>query len=310
MRFVRLARPVEAVACGVVAAPAPSELPLAGSRRMDRYAALGCAAAAAALDAAPGIRPERGDAAWGVIVGSSLGCWASNGEYLFDLEHRRTAALSPALFVRTVASAVTGEICIAHGIGGVNHALVSGWSAGAEALAEAAALLVEGRARFMLAGGVEAPDEALRGRHAERRREAGLAWLPETIEEAAALCLLTVAEPDAAPRGPRILAWGRAHDPAGEWPLAEALQGLDGPPIDRVVVTDPVPPDVLGRWRREAEGRRFVPFPAGSAAIGAAGAPLALARADRWIEESEPGCGALLLSRGIEGGTTALVVSR
>ena len=49
---------------------------------MDRYSALGCAAAALALEHAPGVRPQPDDASWGVIVGSSLGCWASNGEYL------------------------------------------------------------------------------------------------------------------------------------------------------------------------------------------------------------------------------------
>jgi len=276
---------------------------------MDRYAELGCAAAAAALAGAPDIRPGRGDGTWGVILGSSLGCWASNREYLFDLEHRRPAMLSPALFVRTVASSAIGEICIAHGIGGVNETVVSGWPAGAEAVAEACALLAERRVRFVLAGGIESPDEVLRRQHRDRRRSEDLEWLPELLEEAAALCLLTTAEEENPTGRLRIVAYGRGHDPRGEWSLSTALQRLEWPTIESVIVTDPVPPQILGRWQEEAGGRRLLRFAGGSRAFGAAGAPLALACAGRWLDESSPDGGILLVARGIEGGIAALVVS-
>ena len=301
MRLVRLRAPARVVSHGLVADPVAQ---LAGSRRLDRYAELGCAAAALALERAPGIRPDRGDAAWGVVLGSSLGCWASNAEYLFELERHRPALLSPALFVRTVANSVAGEISIAHGIGGASQMIVSGWTAGAEALAEACALLAEGRAGFVLAGGVEAPGKTLREQHRVRRRT--FAWLPETIEEAAALCLLTRGEGDEPAGGARIVAYGRGYDPRGEWSLAEALRRLESPDVASIVVADPVAPEILERWRRDADGRSLIQLDGGSRAFCAAAAPMALASA-----EAHLAAGALLLlARGPAGATAALVVSR
>jgi len=311
VRLVRLPVPVRIVSWGIVAervpapaAAAPSQLE--GSRRLDRYAELGCAAAALALEGAPGIRPARGDDTWGVVLGSSLGCWASNAEFLCDLERHRPARLSPALFVRTVANSAAGEISIARGIGGASQMLVSGWTAGAEALAEACALLAEGRARFVLAGGLEAPDGTLREQHRARRRTLG--WLPDTLEEAAALCLLTAAD-DEKP-GPRIVAYARGHDPRGEWSLADAVRRLESPEIESVVVTDPVPPEILQRWEREADRRSLVHFVEGSRAFGAAGAPLALACTVPRLEAMKRAGAMLFLARGPEGATAVLVVCR
>ena len=305
MRLVRLPEPVRVVSWGIVAdrvpvqgAVAPSQLE--GSRRLDRYAELGCAAAALAIEGAAGIRPRRGDDEWGIVLGSSLGCWASNTEYLFDLERRRPALLSPALFVRTVANSVTGEIAIAHGIGGATQMIVSGWTAGAEAIVEACALLAEGRVRYVLAGGIEAPDETLRAQHRARRGELG--WLPETLEEAAGLCLLTVAEEQEA--GPRIVAYGRGHDPRGEWSLAEALLRLESPEIESVIVTNSAAPQILERWRRQVSGRPLL-CSEESRGFGAVGAPLALACTTRRREEMKPGA-ALVLTRGAEGEWAAL----
>jgi hypothetical protein len=296
--------PVRVVSWGIVAdrvpvrgAVAPSRLE--GSRRLDRYAELGCAAAALAIEGAGGIRPRRGDDEWGIVLGSSLGCWASNAEYLTDLERGRPASLSPALFVRTVANSVAGEIAIAHGIGGATQTIVSGWTAGAEALAEACALLAEGRARYVLAGGIEAPDDTLREQHRSRRRT--LSWLPDTLEEAAALCVLTVAEGTVA--GPRIVAYGRGQDPHGEWSLSDALRRLEAPEIGSVVVGDPVPSELLDRWRREVGEKVLVQPALGSLVFGAAGAPLALSSFAGQFEGA-----ALLLARGFEGTTIAIVI--
>ena len=207
--------------------------------------------------------------------------------------------------MRTVANSVTGEISIAHGIGGPSQMIVSGWTAGAEALAEACALLAEGRARYVLAGGIEAPDETLREQH--RARRAALGWLPETLEEAAALGLLTIVEEPAA--GLRILAYGRGHDPHGEWSLGEALRRLEMPDVESILVTDPVPLELLGRWQHEAEPRALVHFEAGARGLGAAGMPLAFAGIGQDSEQSGPTRATLLLARGFEGATVALVVS-
>jgi hypothetical protein len=153
----------------------------------------------------------------------------------------------------------------------------------------------------VLAGGIEAPDETLREQH--RARRGTLSWLPDTLEEAAALCLLTVAE-ETAP-GPRIVAYGRGHDPHGEWSLTDTLRRLEVPEIESVVVSDPIPPEILDGWNREVGDRVLVQSVSGSRAFGAAGAPLALSSLAQEFDGS-----ALLIGRGFEGAAVAIVMSR
>ena len=311
MSLIALDPPAAVVSCGLIATRASStdavtilDRSHSGSRRMDRYAALGCAAASAALENAGEVRLEQGDPDWGVVLGSSLGCWASNAEFLVDLDDRPTPELSPGLFVRTVANAVNGEICIAHGIGGINHTVVSGWAAGAEAVAEAAALLAEGRARWILTGGVESPNDSLRRVHAAVRLTEDLRWLPETLEEAAAICLVTTGNSLAPADRTRILAYRRGHDPQGRWLLSTVLE----PSVGTVVVTNSTPPDLLRSWREQAGNRRFVYLPAESGELGAAGAPLVLATASRFKGGLSSADRILVIARGIEGGTAALLL--
>lgn len=311
MSLIALDPPAAVVSCGLITTQASSNDAMtildrshSGFRRMDRYAALGCAAASAALDDAGELPRKHGDPDWGVVLGSGLGCWASNAEFLFDLDHRPTPELSPGLFVRTVANAVNGEICIAHGIGGINHTVVSGWAAGAEAVAEAAALLAEGRARWILTGGVEWPDDSPRRVHAALRRAEGLRWLPETLVGTAAICLVTTDNSFAPADRTRILAYRRGHDPQGRWLLSTVLE----PSVGTVVVTNSIPPDLLRSWREQAGDRRFVHLPEESGELGAAGAPLVLATANRFKSGSSSADRILVIARGIEGGTAALLL--
>ncbi len=271
---------------------------------MDRYATLGVGAASLALENAPAEPDDAGDPDWGVVLGSSLGCWASNAEYLSDLEQHDVVDLSPALFARTVSNTVNGEISIAQRIGGVDHTLVSGWAAGAEALAEAAALLAEGRVRWALAGAVESPAEVLQCLYAARRRERDLAWLPANLEEVAAVCLLTLADRCPARTGPRIRAYSRGHDPRACWSLAAVLRDIRPLSVGTVVLTNTVPPQVRERWERESVGIRLIHLPTEFGELGAAGAPVGVALAATWMRE-----GVLLVARGIEGGSAALVVT-
>jgi Beta-ketoacyl synthase, N-terminal domain len=307
VRFVRLDPAPVLVAVGACAAP--DHDPESGVRRMDRYAALACTVAERVLVRAERVPDSAGDPRWGVVLGSSLGSWASNARYLDDLVERLPVELSPVLFARTVSNTINGEIAIARRLGGVSHTLVSGWSAGADAIAEAAALVAEGRADWMLAGGVEAPDPTLDALHAERRREPGLGWLPSRVETGAAMCLL--GRPDrAAPRGSFALhAYHRAHDPRATWSLAEALAVLAPSPSCTVVVSNTVPPDLLARWRTEASRTRIDVAVDHAGELGAAGAPGAIARALDPGETSVPD-ELLIVSRAVEGATTVLGLRR
>src|SRR5262249_37176144 len=101
-------------------------------RRMDRYGALGFAAARLALRDSGLERALRGDASWGIVVGTSLGSWSSNAEYFRRLESGSFSDVGPALFARTVSNSVNGEVSIAEQLGGESETVVSGWAAGVE----------------------------------------------------------------------------------------------------------------------------------------------------------------------------------
>ncbi len=305
MRFVLL-EPAPVVAAVAVLTPLGEDVAaITGEsplrfRRMDRYESLGFAAVDLALRKANAAPSKRGDAEWGLLLGSSCGCFASNAEFFFDLERRPAPELSPALFSRTVSNAVNGEISIAHQIGGVNQTFVSGWAAGGEALAEAAALLADGKARWVVAGGIEAPDDVLRRMHAAARREPGMDWLPQEIAEGAAACVLTTEESAAGHL--RLRAFGRGRDPRGTWSLASALDALGALDLQRILVANTVPPRLLDRWRGEGTGADFTVLPDRTGEIGAAGAPVAVALASPVHQ------GALIIARAREGGTVALAL--
>lgn len=315
MRFVALDPAPVATAFGVLTRPVPADLAtLCGDspsrfRRMDRYNALAFAAAHLALSTAPARPREKGDPDWGLLLGSSLGCWSSNAQYFRDLEQGPAAELSPALFARTVSNAVNGEISIAHQIGGASQMIVSGWAAGGEALAEAAALLLEKRVVWVLAGGIEAPDETLQRMHAARRQEQATAWLPEGLAEGAGICVLT--HPLARVPGQLVVrAYWRGHDPCGTWSLSAALSALRPLSVTTIVVANTVPPGLLEQWQEEAEGANIVNLPLLTGEIGAAGAPVAMAFAERSNGRVQGQDCALVIARGIEGGTVALALGR
>ncbi len=285
-------------------AEAAGESPLR-LRRMDRSQALGFAAARIALRGARAAPVPGGDPDWGIFLGSSLACWASNALFFLDLLRRPLAELSPALFARTVPNAVSGEISIAHGIGGVSQTFVSGWTAGAEALAEAAAFLAEGRARWLVAGGVEAPDALLRSMYTAARSEVAEDWLPAEIAEAAAVLVLTGGRDDSP--GTRIRAFCRSHDTQGRFSLAEALDLLPVLSIGTLIVANTVPPRILDRWRLEMGRAEVVVLPESTGEIGAAGAPVAAALAASRVHEGRGGS-VVILARGMEGNTVLLAL--
>ncbi len=271
--------------------------------RLDRYGALGCAAALAAL-ANAGVAPaEQVDPDWGVTIGSGLGCGTSSLRYHLDRCDKPSAELSPALFVRTVSNAVSGDISMACRLGGASETLVSGWAAGAEAMGSAGAALAEGRARFMLAGGVEAPDARIEEMHSAFRRDADLPWLPQRLSEGAAIAVMGLDGRVAWPDALRLRAYGRNHDPSGRFSLAGALDALRPLRFRSTLIANRIPPDLLARWRSEAGSMEILSLPQRAGELGAAGAPVAVAVAAARRLES-----VLVIARGVEGGTVALAL--
>jgi hypothetical protein len=186
------------------------------SRRRDRYGTLALLAAREALGAAgaagtPGAAGGAGSRC-GVMIGTTHASAERNGRYACDLASGG-AALSPALFVRTTSGAAAADIAFAFKMEGPGQTFVSGWTAGAEALACAARAVSRGAADLVLAGGVEVPGPIF-GR-----------TVP-VLSEAAAMVVLT-AGPSADRR--RLLAYGRgrAPEPGGLDAAIDAGRGFE-----------------------------------------------------------------------------------
>lgn len=141
-------------------------------RRMDRFGRSGLVAGGRALAAAglgPATRGASPDARFGVVVGTAFGCRDAVTRHAALLA---TAAqvedLAPSVFAATVHNAAAGELAALFGLGGVAETLVSGRTAGLEALAWAAARVARGDADRILVVGAEGIGEAL---HAAWERE-------------------------------------------------------------------------------------------------------------------------------------------
>jgi hypothetical protein len=164
------------------------------SRRRDRYGTLALIAAREAIEQA-GVGPGGvASGRCGVVLGTTHASAERNGRYALDLADP-DATLSPALFVRTTSGAAAADIAFAFKLGGPGQTFVSGWTAGAEAIAAAARSISSGTADLVLAGGVEMPGPIF-------------ARSGPFISEGAAIAVVTAASP---PGRPRLIAYGRAR---------------------------------------------------------------------------------------------------
>ena len=293
-------------------------------RRFDRYGELGYAAARLAWRAGPhgGAPADAGQAAdpgCGVILGSSLACWASNVRHQRAPRDPAAGAASASTFVRTVANSVCGDLSIALRLGGPGALFAGGWTAGAESIIAAASALAERRARIVLAGGIEAPGPDLRAMHAPGRgdpaggpddgADPGGGWFSGVLAEAAAIAVMESAgDGDGAgrPAPLRLHAYGRAHDPDRRLSMAALLDAPTPIPLGAVVIANTMPPALLDRARAEAAPRPVIHLPDRAGELGAAGAPAAVALADGL----PGGEGVLVVARDLAGGLAALVLGR
>jgi 3-oxoacyl-(acyl-carrier-protein) synthase len=154
---------------------------------MDRFGRSGVAAGARVLAEAgvalsrPGVPP---DPRLGVVAGTAFGCRDSVTQHARLLTGASSAlALAPSVFAATVHNAVAGELAILFGLGGLAETLVSGRTAGLEALALAARRVAAGDADRVLVVAAEGIDDAMRAAW-ERENPGG------TLVESAAAVLV------------------------------------------------------------------------------------------------------------------------
>jgi 3-oxoacyl-[acyl-carrier-protein] synthase II len=123
------------------------------SRRVDRAAAMGFAAAADALADAgdPGVDPARG----GVITGTGIGGLITLEEQVKLYLEKGPDRVSPFFVPMMMANATAGIIGIQLGWTGPNLCISTACAAGANAIGEATRLIRDGTADAFMAGGTE-----------------------------------------------------------------------------------------------------------------------------------------------------------
>ena len=160
-------------------------------RRMDRFGRSGVVAGSRAL-AAAGLTAAAARSApaprFGVVVGTAYGCRDAITQHERLLASAsRVEDLAPSVFAATVHNAVGGELAILYGLGGVAETLVSGRTAGLEALVLAASRVAKGDADRVLVVAAEGIDETMRA--AWERENPG-----RTLVESAAAVLVEAEE--------------------------------------------------------------------------------------------------------------------
>ena len=160
-------------------------------RRMDRFGRSGFLAGGLALLDSGFRRPEAPDPRSGVIFGTAFGCRDSITQHAELLSAAaRVEDLAPAVFAETVHNTVNGELAIAWGLGGLSETLVSGRTAGLEAVLVAARKIQEGAADRIVAGAAEGLNDAMREAWTEEKKTFGPRGRDvELVETGAALVL-------------------------------------------------------------------------------------------------------------------------
>lgn len=167
-------------------------------RRMDRFGRSGVLAGSRALAAAghaPGAPGAAPDPRFGIVVGTAYGCRDAITQHERVLTTAaRVEDLAPSVFAATVHNAVCGELAILYGLGGVAETLVSGRTAGLEALVLAVRRVAGGDADRILVVAAEGIDEEMR--RAFTRENPGV-----TLVESAAAVLVEAEQEENPLRG-------------------------------------------------------------------------------------------------------------
>lgn len=127
-------------------------------RKVDPFIVYAMAAAHEALNDADWHPTSYEDqCATGVMVGSGIGGIGGIYDASVTLHDKGPRRISPFFIPGRIINLASGQISIAHGLKGPNHAVVTACSTGAHAIGDAARLIQFGDADVMVAGGAESP---------------------------------------------------------------------------------------------------------------------------------------------------------
>ena len=125
-------------------------------RKVDDFIVFALAAAGQALrdaDWAPKTYEDQIDS--GVLIGSGIGGLGGIYEASVTLHEKGPRRISPFFIPGRLINLAGGQVSIAHGLKGPNHAVVTACSTGAHAIGDAGRLIALGDAKVMVAGGAE-----------------------------------------------------------------------------------------------------------------------------------------------------------
>jgi 3-oxoacyl-[acyl-carrier-protein] synthase II len=125
-------------------------------RKVDDFIVFALAAAGQALrdaDWAPKSYEDQVDT--GVLIGSGIGGVGGIYEASVILHEKGPRRISPFFIPGRLINLAGGQVSIAHGLKGPNHAVVTACSTGAHAIGDAGRLIALGDAKVMVAGGAE-----------------------------------------------------------------------------------------------------------------------------------------------------------
>ncbi len=126
-------------------------------RRMDKFIVYGVAAAVQAVDNAGWTpRDEQSLLRTGVLIGSGIGGLPEISKGALTVEGGKVRRLSPFFIPSSLINLISGHVSIKYGFKGPNHAVVTACSTGANAIGDAARMIMLDDADVMVAGGAEA----------------------------------------------------------------------------------------------------------------------------------------------------------
>lgn len=127
-------------------------------RKVDPFIVYAMAAAGQALNDADWHPTSYEDqCATGVMIGSGIGGIGGIYDASVTLHDKGPRRISPFFIPGRIINLASGQVSIAHGLKGPNHAVVTACSTGAHAIGDAARLIQFGDADVMVAGGAESP---------------------------------------------------------------------------------------------------------------------------------------------------------
>jgi 3-oxoacyl-[acyl-carrier-protein] synthase II len=125
-------------------------------RKVDDFIIYGLAAAGQALrDAGWAPKTYEEQIETGVMIGSGIGGLGGIYDASVTLHEKGPRRISPFFIPGRLVNLVSGQVSIAHGLKGPNHAVATACSTGAHAIGDAGRLIAFGDAKVMIAGGAE-----------------------------------------------------------------------------------------------------------------------------------------------------------